>query len=65
MRYLVKAKVKPGKEKPLLEAIESGRLGQGPVAGDFLWSASRAHDPFIQSADGSFGRQGQRQAKEY
>ena len=34
MRYLVKAKVKPGKEKPLLEAIESGRLGQGSVAGD-------------------------------
>ena len=34
MRYLVKAKVKPGKEKPLLAAIESGRLGQGSVAGD-------------------------------
>ncbi len=34
MRYLVKAKVKLGKEKPLLEAIESGRLGQGSVAGD-------------------------------
>lgn len=34
MRYLVKAKVKPGKEKSLLEAIESGRLGQGSVAGD-------------------------------
>ncbi len=34
MRYLVKAKVKPGKEKPLLEAIDSGRLGQGSVAGD-------------------------------
>ncbi len=34
MRYLVKAKVKPGKEKPLLEAIKSGRQGQGSVAGD-------------------------------
>ena len=34
MRYLVKAKVKPGQEKALLEAIESGRLGQGSVAGD-------------------------------
>ncbi len=34
MRYLVKAKVKPGKEKPLLAAIESGRLGRGSVAGD-------------------------------
>jgi hypothetical protein len=34
MRYLVKAKVKPGNEKLLLAAIESGRLGQGSVAGD-------------------------------
>ncbi len=34
MRYLVKAKVKPGKEKALLEAIECGRLGKGSVAGD-------------------------------
>ena len=33
MRYLVTARVKPGKEKPLLEAIESGRLGRGSVAG--------------------------------
>ena len=34
MRYLVKAKVKPGQEKPLLAAIESGTLGRGSVAGD-------------------------------
>ena len=34
MRYLVKAKVKPGQEKPLLQAIESGTLGRGSVAGD-------------------------------
>ena len=34
MRYLVRAKVKPGQEKPLLEAIESGALGRGSVAGD-------------------------------
>jgi len=34
MRYLVKAKVKPGQQKPLLAAIESGTLGQGSVAGD-------------------------------
>jgi hypothetical protein len=33
MRYLVKAKVKPGQEKPLLAAIESGTLGRGSVAG--------------------------------
>ena len=34
MRYLVKAKVKPGQAKPLLAAIESGTLGRGSVAGD-------------------------------
>jgi hypothetical protein len=34
MRYLVKAKVKPGKAVALLRAIESGTLGQGSVAGD-------------------------------
>ena len=34
MRYLVKAKVKPGRGKPLLAAIESGSLGRGSVAGD-------------------------------
>jgi hypothetical protein len=34
MRYLVKAKVKSGQEKPLLAAIESGTLGRGSVAGD-------------------------------
>ena len=34
MRYLVKAKVKPGQEKPLLAEIESGTLGEGSVAGD-------------------------------
>jgi len=34
MRYLVKAKVKPGQETPLLAAIESGSPGWGSVAGD-------------------------------
>jgi hypothetical protein len=34
MRYLVKARVKPGQEKPLLEAIESRALGRGSIAGD-------------------------------
>jgi hypothetical protein len=33
MRYLVTARVKPGREKDLLEAIETGRLGRGSVAG--------------------------------
>jgi hypothetical protein len=34
MRYLVTARVKPGKEKYLLTAIERGTLGSGSVAGD-------------------------------
>jgi poly-beta-hydroxyalkanoate depolymerase len=33
MRYLVRARVKPGFEKPLLEAIERRTLGRGSVAG--------------------------------
>lgn len=34
MRYLVTARVKPGKERDLLRAIEDGTLGAGSVAGD-------------------------------
>jgi len=34
MRYLVTARVKPGKESDLLRAIESQTLGRGSVAGD-------------------------------
>lgn len=34
MRYLVTARVKPGKEADLLCAIEDGTLGTGSVAGD-------------------------------
>jgi hypothetical protein len=34
MRYLVTARVKPGREADLLRAIEDGRLGEGSVAGD-------------------------------
>ena len=34
MRYLVTARVRPGKESALLKAIEQGRLGVGSVAGD-------------------------------
>lgn len=34
MRYLVTARVKPGREAELLRAIESGTLGLGSVAGD-------------------------------
>jgi len=33
MRYLVTARVKPGREAALLRAIEAGTLGRGSVAG--------------------------------
>src|SRR5258706_12627101 len=37
MRYLVTAQVKPGQERALLTAIESGTLGEGSVAeGEYL-----------------------------
>jgi hypothetical protein len=34
MRYLVRGRIKPGKEQALLKAIERGTLGAGSVAGD-------------------------------
>ncbi|MGH9444589.1 MAG: hypothetical protein ACRD3O_02470 [Terriglobia bacterium] len=34
MRYLVRARVKPGHERALLNAIDAGTLGRGSVAGD-------------------------------
>ena len=34
MRYLVRARVKPGCEAKLLRSIEEGTLGRGSVAGD-------------------------------
>ena len=33
MRYLIRARVKPGREAELLRAIETGTLGRGSVAG--------------------------------
>jgi hypothetical protein len=43
MRYLVRARVKPGREKSLIEAIERGTLGQGSVAeGEYLRNMSEA-----------------------
>lgn len=43
MRYLVRARVKPGREKRLLEAIEHGTLGEGSVAeGEYLRNMSEA-----------------------
>ena len=34
MRYLVKARLKPGRESTLARAIDEGTLGRGSVAGD-------------------------------
>ena len=34
MRYLVRGRLKPGKERALVEVIERGTLGAGSVAGD-------------------------------
>src|SRR4051812_39837727 len=34
MRYLVKARVKPGCHTDLLKAIKTGELGRGSIAGD-------------------------------
>jgi hypothetical protein len=43
MRYLVTARLKPGKEASLLRAIEDGSLGLGSVAGDeYLHNMARA-----------------------
>ena len=43
MRYLVRARLKPGCEKPLLQAIEHGTLGQGSVAeGEYLRNMRQA-----------------------
>ena len=43
MRYLVTARVRPGKEAQLLAAIEGGRLGTGSVAeGEYLRNMQEA-----------------------
>ena len=43
MRYLVTARVKPGKEAELLRAIEEGSLGAGSVAkGEYLRNMQEA-----------------------
>ncbi len=43
MRYLVKAKLRRGKEPHLLHAIENEELGQGSVAGDeYLYDMAQA-----------------------
>jgi hypothetical protein len=43
MRYLIRARVKPGREKPLLDAIEDRSLGRGSVAGsEYLRNMNQA-----------------------
>jgi hypothetical protein len=43
MRYLVRARVKPGRETDLIQAIENETLGQGSVAeGEYLRNMSEA-----------------------
>ncbi|HEV2454427.1 MAG TPA: hypothetical protein VGY98_09200 [Verrucomicrobiae bacterium] len=43
MRYLVKARVKHGREESLLRAIADGTLGQGSIAGDeYEWDMQQA-----------------------
>jgi hypothetical protein len=43
MRYLVRARVKPGREADLLDAIEQLKLGQGSVAeGEYLRNMQEA-----------------------
>jgi len=43
MRYLVKARVLPGREKALTEAIDNGSLGRGSVAeGEYDWNMRQA-----------------------
>ena len=43
MRYLVKAKLKPGESKTLLESIDNRTLGKGSIAGDeYIYNMSEA-----------------------
>ena len=43
MRYLVKARVKPGQEKALLKAVTDGTLGRSSIAGDeYIYDVQRA-----------------------
>ena len=43
MRYLVKARVKPGCKMALLQAVADGALGRGSIAGDeYIYDLQRA-----------------------
>ena len=49
MRYLVKARLKAGKEKPLQKAVADGSLGRGSVADilthqkNWIWNIRRQY----------------------
>jgi hypothetical protein len=50
MRYLVRARVKPGQERALLRAVDDGTLGSGSIAGDeYLHNMQQAR----RAADGT------------
>ena len=43
MRYLIKARVRPGRQEALVHAVEAKTLGQGSVAGDeYLYDMEQA-----------------------
>ncbi len=43
VRYLVKAKLRAGKEESLVRAIENETLGQGSIAGDeYIYNMNQA-----------------------
>lgn len=43
MRYLVKARLKPGREQPLLRAVADGSLGRGSIAGaEYVYDLQQA-----------------------
>src|SRR6201981_191214 len=57
MRYLVRARVKPGREAALLEAIERGTLGEGSVAeGEYLRNMKNARVVADKTAGGETAR---------
>jgi len=45
VRYLVRAKLKSGKSKRLLQAIDDGTLGKGSIAGDeYIYNMTEARE---------------------
>ena len=43
MRYLVKARVKPGQERSLIQAVDNGTLAKGSIAGEeYIYNMSEA-----------------------